>query len=101
MSGQYQVIHYTHEEAMDMSQAAPEEVIVPQQQRPSRPLSLSIKPQCMRSIAGIPIETPTNGFSSLNFEALMDGRTGLTPPHVLQPAAQHPRLAGQRQAGLL
>jgi len=86
MSGQYQVIHYTHEEAMDMSQAAPE-VIVPQQQRPSRPLSLSIKPQCMRSIAGIPIETPTNGFSSLNFEALMDGRTGLTPTNVLTPVS--------------
>jgi len=88
MSGQYHVIHLTHEEAMDMSQhMAPPPEEVPPQQRPSRPLSLSIKPQCMRSIAGIPIETPTNGFSSLNFEALMDGRTGLTPTNVLTPVS--------------
>merc|ERR1719492_669708 len=97
ITGQYQVIHLTHEEALNMSlnMAPPaiEEVVQQQQQqqpspqRPSRPLSLSIKPQCMHSIAGIPIETPTNGFSSLNFEALMDGRTGLTPTSVLTPVS--------------
>jgi len=91
ITGQYQVIHLTHEEALNMSlnMAPPaiEEVVQQQPQRPSRPLSLSIKPQCMRSIAGIPIETPTNGFSSLNFEALMDGRTGLTPTTVLTPVS--------------
>merc|ERR1719245_736223 len=80
-SMEYQVIHLSHEEAMDMSM--PEEVPA----RPARPLSLSIKPQCLRSIEGIPIETPTNVFSSLNFDALMDGRTGLTPTNVLTPVS--------------
>lgn len=82
-SMEYQVIHLSHEEAMDMSM--PEEV--PVSARPARPLSLSIKPQCLRSIEGIPIETPTNVFSSLNFDALMDGRTGLTPTNVLTPVS--------------
>jgi len=70
--------HMTHEEALEMPRAAPK--------RPAT-LSLSIKPQCLRSIEGIPIETPTNVFSSLNFDSLMDGRTGLTPTNVLTPVS--------------
>merc|ERR1712168_1634375 len=56
--------------------------------KPQRPASLSLtnlKSNSMRSIEGIPIDTPTNAISSLNFDALMDGRTGLTPTNVLTP----------------
>lgn len=71
--------HLTHEEALEMPARA------------KRPASLSLsvvgKPQCLRSIEGIPIETPTNVFSSLNFDSLMDGRTGLTPTNVLTPVS--------------
>jgi len=110
---QYLVNHLTHEEALNMPLSSPTNTntssssvpspasslaspprpqlpasIVPSC-RPARPatLSLSIKPQCLRSIEGIPIETPTNVFNSLNFDALMDGRTGLTPTNVLTPVS--------------
>ena len=77
----YQIYHLTHEEALNM----------PLPSKPLRPASLSlcIKPesQSLRSIEGIPIETPTNIFSSLNFDALMDGRTGLTPTNILTPVS--------------
>ncbi len=75
----YQIYHLTHEEALNMPLPS---------KRPTS-LSLSIKPasQSLRSIEGIPIETPTNIFSSLNFDALMDGRTGLTPTNILTPVS--------------
>merc|ERR1719153_2161009 len=83
------VRHLTHAEAMDQVQvhsttAATTSVLG----KPQRPASLSLtnlKSNSMRSIEGIPIDTPTNTISSLNFDALMDGRTGLTPTNVLTP----------------
>jgi len=72
--------HLTHEEALNMPTTFASKSV-----RPARPLSLAIKPQNMRSIEGVPIETPTNVLSSLNFDSLMDGRTGLTPTNVLTP----------------
>jgi hypothetical protein len=39
------------------------------------------------SIEGVPIETPTSVVNSLNFDALMDGRTGLTPTNILTPVS--------------
>jgi len=84
--------HLTHEEALDMPSSAPTSInLTPSftTVRPMRPatLSLAIKPQNLRSIEGIPIETPTNVFNSLNFDALMEGRTGLTPTNVLTPVS--------------
>jgi len=58
--------------------------------RRSRPESLSLqvcKPQNYRSIVGVTIETPTSIFTTPSFEALMDGRTGLTPTNVLTPVS--------------
>merc|ERR1712013_850262 len=83
------VRHLTHAEAMDQVQvhsttAATTSVLG----KPQRPVSLSLtnlKSNSMRSIEGIPIDTPTNAISSLNFDALMDGRTGPTPTNVLTP----------------
>merc|ERR1711899_154811 len=37
------------------------------------------------SSLNIPIETPTNVMNQLDFNALMDGRTGLTPTNILTP----------------
>merc|ERR1712004_777655 len=37
------------------------------------------------SSLNIPIETPTNVMNQLDFNALMDGRTGLTPTNILKP----------------
>lgn len=48
-------------------------------------LSLQVKPQNYRSVVGVTIETPTNIFNTPTFDALMDGRTGLTPTNVLTP----------------
>lgn len=55
----------------------------------SRPVSLNlgVKSNCMRSIEGIAIDTPTNVFTSLNFESLMEGRSGLTPTNILTPVS--------------
>lgn len=55
----------------------------------SRPVSLNlgIKSNCVRSIEGIAIDTPTNVFTSLNFESLMEGRSGLTPTNILTPVS--------------
>jgi len=82
--------HLTHEEALNMPTSTTTSIgLTPSfsTSRPMRPatLSLAIKPQNLRSIEGIPIETPTNVFNSLNFDALMEGRTGLTPTNVLTP----------------
>jgi len=81
--------HLTHAEAMDEVQVhSTTSASTSVYGRPQRPASLSLggmKPIYMRSIEGIPIDTPTNAITSLNFDALMDGRTGLTPTNVLTP----------------
>jgi len=84
--------HLTHAEAMDEVQVhAPHSTISATTSvygKPQRPASLSLtslKSNSMRCIEGIPIDTPTNAITSLNFDALMDGRTGLTPTNVLTP----------------
>jgi len=84
------IIHLTHAEAMDEvdSTTTTNLVSLPGNEKPSRPqflgLTLQNGPNMMRSI-GVPIETPTSIVKSLNFDALMDGRTGLTPTNVLTP----------------
>lgn len=106
--------HLTHEEALQNPPAvtAAVELLVPQfaARRPQRPASLSFQPTTATTgnnkpsfvsnnnsnssasvhtryttIEGVPIETPTSVVSSLNFDALMDGRTGLTPTNILTP----------------
>lgn len=84
------VRHLTHAEAMeevDITTATTTSSL-PGNGKPQRPqflgLSLPKGSNLMRSI-GVPIETPTSIVTSLNFDALMDGRTGLTPTNVLTP----------------
>merc|ERR1719435_70385 len=83
------VRHLTHAEAMDEVQVhSTTAATTSTLGKPQRPVSLSLtslKSNSMRSIEGIPIDTPTNAISSLNFDALMDGRTGLTPTNILTP----------------
>jgi len=88
------VRHLTHAEAMDEVQvhsttsAPPAAATTSIYGKPQRPASLSLtslKSNSMRCLEGIPIDTPTNAISSLNFDALMDGRTGLTPTNILTP----------------
>merc|ERR1712130_128181 len=50
--------------------------------KPQRPVSLSLKTIPLRSIEGVSIDTPT---ACLNFDSLIDGRTGLTPTNILTP----------------
>ena len=50
--------------------------------RPQRPVSLSLKTLPLRSIEGVSIDTPS---ACLNFDSLLDGRTGLTPTNILNP----------------
>jgi hypothetical protein len=105
--------HLTHEEALQslppppaaVSSAA-EALLEPfAARRPQRPASLSflaVKTSASNNlhlrystagstaattIEGVPIETPTSVVSSLNFDALMDGRTGLTPTNILTPVS--------------
>jgi len=55
-----------------------------------RPATLNlgtVKSNMVRSIEGISIETPTSVITSLNFESLMEGRTGLTPTNILTPVS--------------
>merc|ERR1740128_211685 len=81
--------HLTHAEAMDEVQVhSTTSASTSVYGKPQRPASLSLggmKPSYTRCIEGIPIDTPTNAITSLNFDALMDGRTGLTPTNVLTP----------------
>merc|ERR1719209_343660 len=83
------VRHLTHAEAMDEVQVhSTTAATTSTLGKPQRPVSLSLtslKSNSMRCIEGIPIDTPTNAITSLNFDALMDGRTGLTPTNVLTP----------------
>merc|ERR1712123_386799 len=81
--------HLTHAEAMDEVQVhSTTSASTSVYGKPQRPASLSLtslKSNSKRSIEGIPIDTPTNAITSLNFDALMDGRTGLTPTNILTP----------------
>merc|ERR1711902_271600 len=54
--------------------------------KPKRPSSLLVgNGSNSLSSLNIPIETPTNVMNQLDFNALMDGRTGLTPTNILTP----------------
>jgi len=73
------VTHLTHAEAM-------EEQHVSTTCKPKRPSSLFVTHTSNSlSSLNIPIETPTNVMNQLDFNALMDGRTGLTPTNILAP----------------
>merc|ERR1712121_194459 len=68
--------HLTHAEAMEQQQNVS---IIPKF-KPKRPSSLTVTPTPISlSSLNIPIETPTNVMNQLDFNALMDGRTWLTP----------------------
>merc|ERR1711890_53975 len=55
-------------------------------QKAKRPSSLLVgNGSNSLSSLNIPIETPTNVMNQLDFNALMDGRTGLTPTNILNP----------------
>merc|ERR1712218_456535 len=55
-------------------------------QKPKRPSSLLVgNGSNSLSSLNVPIETPTNVMNQLDFNALMDGRTGLTPTNILTP----------------
>merc|ERR1712158_356141 len=84
------VRHLTHAEAMEENQ---HQVMVTTtvrlapaaaHQKPKRPSSLLIgNGSNSLSSLNVPIETPTNVMNQLDFNALMDGRTGLTPTNIL------------------
>jgi len=72
--------------------------------RPQRPVSLSLKTVPLRNIEGVSIDTPSSGIS-LNFDCLMEGRTGLTPTNVLAPIninlnSLGPSCGSQQRTGL-
>merc|ERR1712227_1024683 len=74
------VRHLTHAEAMEEQQAVTVTTTVRVAQKPKRPSSLPVgNGSNSLSSLNIPIETPTNVMNQLDFNALMDGRTGLTP----------------------
>merc|ERR1712024_266426 len=81
------VRHLTHAEAMEEQQAVTVTTTVrlapaaaAAHQKPKRPSSLLVgNGSNSLSSLNIPIETPTNVMNQLDFNALMDGRTGLTP----------------------
>merc|ERR1712133_127032 len=75
--------HLTHAEAMEQQQ---HNVSITPKFKPKRPSSLTVTPTPISlSSLNIPIETPTNVMNQLDFNALMDGRTGLTPTNILTP----------------
>merc|ERR1712211_134701 len=78
--------HLTHAEAMEEQQAVTVTTTVRVAQKPKRPSSLLVgNGSNSLSSLNIPIETPTNVMNQLDFNALMDGRTGLTPTNILTP----------------
>merc|ERR1712168_985031 len=80
------VRHLTHAEAMEEQQAVTVTTTVRVAQKPKRPSSLLVgNGSNSLSSLNIPIETPTNVMNQLDFSALMDGRTGLTPTNILTP----------------
>ena len=73
-------------------------------ERAERPVSLSLKTVPLRNIEGVSIDTPSSGIS-LNFDSLMEGRTGLTPTNVLAPIninlnSLGPSCGSQQRSGL-
>merc|ERR1712121_547008 len=86
------VRHLTHAEAMEETD---QQVTVTttvrlatasSHQKAKRPSSLLVgNGSNSLSSLNIPIETPTNVMNQLDFNALMDGRTGLTPTNILTP----------------
>ena len=73
-------------------------------ERAERPVSLSLKTLPLRNIEGVSIDTPSSGIS-LNFDSLMEGRTGLTPTNVLAPIninlnSLGPSCGSQQRSGL-
>lgn len=78
--------HLTHAEAMEEQQAIVTTTTVTTF-KPARPSSLFVGTSNSNSMSSlnIPIETPTNVMNQFDFNALMDGRTGLTPTNVLTP----------------
>merc|ERR1712004_680762 len=73
-------------EAMEEQQAVTVTTTVRVAQKPKRPSSLLVgNGSNSLSSLNIPIETPTNVMNQLDFNALMDGRTGLTPTNILTP----------------
>jgi len=80
---QESTLHLTHQEAMEEQSV----VTSSSKPKPKRPSSLFVSPSSVNSVSSlnVPIETPTNVMSQLDFNALMDGRTGLTPTNILTP----------------
>merc|ERR1712241_664136 len=87
------VRHLTHAEAMEEEQQVTVTTTVrlapagaAAHQKPKRPSSLLVgNGSNSLSSLNIPIETPTNVMNQLDFNALMDGRTGLTPTNIQTP----------------
>merc|ERR1712088_144436 len=84
------VRHLTHAEAMEEEQQVTVTTTVrlaaAPHQKPKRLSSLLVgNGSNSLSSLNIPIETPTNVMNQLDFNALMDGRTGLTPTNILTP----------------
>merc|ERR1712183_1100838 len=87
------VRHLTHAEAMEEEQQVTWATTTVRlaaaaaaHQKPKRPSSLLVgNGSNSLSSLNIPIETPTNVMNQFDFNALMDGRTGLTPTNILTP----------------
>merc|ERR1711994_1195302 len=84
------VRHLTHAEAMEEHQVMVTTTVrlapAAAHQKPKRPSSLLVGNESNSlSSLNVPIETPTNVMNQLDFNALMDGRTGLTPTNILTP----------------
>ena len=94
------------EPEMDLSRPVTMEAMLTpaKPERAERPVSLSLKTVPLRNIEGVSIDTPSNGIS-LNFDSLMEGRTGLTPTNVLAPIninlnSLGPSCGSQQRSGL-
>jgi len=76
--------HLTHAEAMEQHQNVVSTTTA--KTKAKRPSSLFVAPSSNTITSlNIPIETPTNVMNTLDFNSLMDGRTGLTPTNILTP----------------
>merc|ERR1712130_358348 len=85
------VRHLTHAKAMEetdqqVTVTTTVRLATASHQKAKRPSSLLVgNGSNSLSSLNIPIETPTNVMNQLDFNALMDGRTGLTPTNILTP----------------
>ena len=81
------VRHLTHAEAMEEQHpvVTSSNYTTVKLTKPKRPSSLFVSSSNSMSSLNIPIETPTNVMNQFDFNALMDGRTGLTPTNILTP----------------